>query len=115
MPPENDTPMTVSRRGFLATAALGAIGAFSACASAPPVRYDQPALPHSPEPGLPVLGSYESMYAPVVDGGFQIPGVPISQMDPTYLRQLVPDPTGEMPGTLIVDTSGHFLYLVLQG
>ena len=105
--------MSVSRRGFLASAALGAIGALSACASAPPVRYSQPALPHFPE--TPVLGSYEAMYAPVVDGGFQIPGVPISQMDPTYLRQLVPDPTGEMPGTLIVDTSGHFLYLVLQG
>lgn len=115
MPVENEYPMPVSRRGFLACAAFGAVGALSACASAPPVRYSQPALPHSPETQPPVMGSYASMYAPVVDGGFQIPGVPVAQMDPTYLRQLVPDPTGEMPGTLVVDTSSHFLYLVLQG
>jgi lipoprotein-anchoring transpeptidase ErfK/SrfK len=103
----------VSRRRFLALAGVGAAGGLSACASTPPVRYSQPALPHSPE--VPALGSYASMYAPVVDGGFQIPGVPVSQMDPAYLRQMVPDPTGEMPGTLIVDTSSHFLYLVMQG
>ena len=117
MPAENVFQTPVSRRGFLACAAIGAVSGLSACASAPPpVRYDEPApLSHFPEQPPLVLENYASMYAPMVDGGFQIPGVPIDRMDPAYLRQIVPDPTGEMPGTLVVDTSGHFLYLVMQG
>ena len=34
-------------------------------------------------------------------------------MDPQFLRQVVSDPTGEPAGTIVVDTSQHFLYLVL--
>ena len=50
---------------------------------------------------------------PVVDEGFEIPAVPIERMDPQLLRQVVSDPTGEPAGTIVVDTSQHFLYLVL--
>ena len=37
-----------------------------------------------------------------------------AEPDPQFRRQLVPDPTGELPGTIVVSTSEFFLYLVLS-
>ncbi|MGO9007886.1 MAG: L,D-transpeptidase [Beijerinckiaceae bacterium] len=39
--------------------------------------------------------------------------VPQFNIDPAYHRYLVDDPTGEAPGTVIVDTKEKFLYFVL--
>jgi lipoprotein-anchoring transpeptidase ErfK/SrfK len=55
------------------------------------------------------------MYGPVSDGGFLIPAVPYQQMDPKFYRQRVIDPTGEAPGTVVVDTPSRFLYVVEPG
>jgi lipoprotein-anchoring transpeptidase ErfK/SrfK len=60
------------------------------------------------------LADYATMYAPVVDQGFEVPGVPYRKIDQRYLRQIVPNTTGEQPGTIVVDTSQHFLYLVME-
>ncbi len=60
-------------------------------------------------------GSFASpatMYAAITDDGHNIPPVPIEKIDPRYYRQIVTDPTGEKPGTVVVDTASHFLYLV---
>jgi lipoprotein-anchoring transpeptidase ErfK/SrfK len=54
------------------------------------------------------------MYGEVVDDGYVIPAVPIEKIDPRFYRQIVPDPTGERPGTVVVDTAGHHLYLVRE-
>ncbi|KLK93172.1 ErfK/YbiS/YcfS/YnhG family protein [Microvirga vignae] len=40
--------------------------------------------------------------------------VPTSQEEPRYGRYLIEDPTGEAPGTIIVDTKQRFLYYVLD-
>ena len=69
----------------------------------------QPALPA--EPALP---SYAMMYGPVSDGGFELPAVPYERIDRRFLRQIVPDPTGERPGTVVIDTTSHHLYLVRE-
>ncbi len=61
------------------------------------------------------IGSYASMYGPLYDGGFEIPAVPWEKVDRRLRRQIVPDPTGEAPGTLVVDTANHYLYLVREG
>ncbi len=53
------------------------------------------------------------MYGPVYDGGFEVPAIPLDKMDRRFLRQVVQDPTGERAGTIVVDTSQHYLYLVL--
>lgn len=69
-------------------------------------------------PGLsvdPASGNYRQMYAAMIDGGHEIPAVPIEKIDPRFYRQVVLDPTGEMPGTVVVDTANHFLYLTLGG
>jgi lipoprotein-anchoring transpeptidase ErfK/SrfK len=100
----------LSRRGFLNAAALGAASiAVSACATvAPPVEPP----PAYVEPQLP---DYATMYAPVSDGAFDLPGIPFEKIDEQFLRQIVPDPTGQKPGTIVVDTAGHHLYLVRPG
>jgi lipoprotein-anchoring transpeptidase ErfK/SrfK len=40
--------------------------------------------------------------------------VPKAQEEPRYGRYLVDDPTGEAPGTIIVDTKERFLYYVMD-
>lgn len=102
-------PFRLSRRGFLNAAAVGAASiAVSACTTSREqvVEY---------QPQEPPLGGYAAMYGPMIDGGFEIPAIPVEKIDPRFLRQIVPDPTGERPGTIVVDTTGHFLYLVREG
>ncbi|MET0600337.1 MAG: L,D-transpeptidase [Mesorhizobium sp.] len=102
----------LSRRGFLNAAALGAASiAVSACATTGPAPVEPPP-PAYVEPPLP---DYATMYAAVSDGGFDLPAIPFEKIDPQYLRQIVPDPTGQQPGTIVVDTTGHHLYLVRPG
>jgi lipoprotein-anchoring transpeptidase ErfK/SrfK len=105
----------LTRRSFLALGATGAAAAaLSGCTTVGRSAYNYP--PDSPPPGIDrSYGSYVTMYGPVYDEGFEIPAVPIEKIDPQFLRQIVRDPTGERPGTIVVDTSSHFLYLVLGG
>ena len=51
----------------------------------------------------------------MTDDGFSLPAIPYQKIDPQFLRQIVPDPTGARPGTVVVDTSAHHLYLVREG
>lgn len=43
---------------------------------------------------------------------YPVPAVPYKEIEPRFRRQVVADPTGEPPGTVVVDTGNHFLYLV---
>ncbi|MBX3529260.1 MAG: L,D-transpeptidase [Rhizobiaceae bacterium] len=96
----------ISRRMFLNTAALGAAAAMaSACTTTP--RRD-------PDPIAPKV-ALKDMYGVKVDGGFTIPAIPIEKVQPRLFRQIVRDPTGEKPGTVVVDTKNHYLYWTLPG
>ncbi|MBX3575891.1 MAG: L,D-transpeptidase [Rhizobiaceae bacterium] len=100
----------LDRRAFLGASAVGAasiaLGGCTMISSEPPTVFD----PKPPtEPGF---GDFNAMYAAKVDEGYNLPAIPIAQMDQKYLRQIVKDPTGEKPGTIVVDTSSYFLYLV---
>ena len=57
---------------------------------------------------------FTSEYGAVVDAGYQLPQIPISQVPRQYHRQIVPYETDEKPGTIIVDTKEKFLYLVME-
>ncbi len=107
------SPVLLSRRGFLNVAALGvASAAVSACttvSSQPPIDYGPPPAPE------PEMMDYDTIYGPLSDGGYEIPAVPWRKIPSQFLRQYVADPTGEKPGTVVVDTSGHFLYVVQPG
>lgn len=106
----------INRRGLLAMAATGAASAvLSACSS---VRVGG-AYAQAPRPMVlslfgadPGLGDSRQMYAALSDEGHTIPAVPIEKVAPRFYRQVVADPTGEPAGTVVVDTTNHFLYRV---
>lgn len=55
------------------------------------------------------------MYAGFSDGGFALPAIPYKKVDPKWRRQVVVDPTGEAPGTIVVRVQERFLYWVQEG
>lgn len=66
--------------------------------------------------GLPVTNPVNNaMYGQVRDTDFTLPAIPVSRIDPQYLRQEVDYPTKEKPGTIIVDTRTKHLYFVEPG
>lgn len=57
----------------------------------------------------------EMMYASLTDEGFVLPEVPVDKVDPKWRRQIVVDPTGEKPGTIVVHLQERHLYWVQDG
>ncbi|WP_192845794.1 L,D-transpeptidase [Aureimonas sp. AU22] len=70
--------------------------------------------PTSPPAEPPVDPNYLSMYRAMPEERFPIPAVNLRKIDPRFYRQVVTDPTGERPGTVVVDTDNYFLYLVRE-
>lgn len=105
-----------SRRQFLRLAAVAPLSATAACTQTAPPQAPPPpadatgAMPFGPEPRFP---PFEVMYAQKRDGGFTIPAIPYRRVPERYLRQVVRDTTGERPGTVVVETRRHHLYLTL--
>lgn len=54
------------------------------------------------------------MYAARPNESHLIPAVDLQYLDPAFYRRVVTDPTGERPGTIVVDTSSNYLYLVRE-
>ena len=106
------TVCTLSRRAFF----LGAAATLAGCATTEtsvktvpvPKKVSYPIVPATDE-------ELAARYAPVEDGGHLIPAIPYREIDPKYYRQRVADPTGEAPGTVVVDTAARFLYVVEPG
>lgn len=93
---------TLSRRGFLLGSAGFAGLTLAGCATTaqqPPIE--------------PVINDYYlQMYGPRSDEQFPVPAVNLRQMNPNYWRTVVPNTTGERPGTIVVSTDERYLYLV---
>ncbi len=114
---------SLSRRGFLSLTGLGAVSALSSCASPYTSRVEYRPVVVQPV-AMPVNGGVygaggdpelDRIYGETYDGGFLIPAVPYQRIDPRFYRQRVANPTGEAPGTVVVDTQSRFLYLVESG
>jgi len=106
-----------SRRQFLGFAAAAPLAAVAGCTqTAPPEGGTTPrptitgAMPFGPEPRFP---PFSEMYGQKNDDGFTIPAIPYERVPERYLRQVVRDTTGEKPGTVVVETRNHYLYLTL--
>ncbi|MDP3896062.1 MAG: L,D-transpeptidase [Mesorhizobium sp.] len=107
---------TLSRRSFLATSAATGALALSGCASLDRGGSFQEAPGARPQFGVdPAFAAYAEMYGARIDEGYEVPAIPIDKVDRRNYRQIVSDPTGERPGTIVVDTSNHFLYFVREG
>lgn len=98
---------------FLSSAGGRALRAFavlllplvaSACAS----TGAQSVVERGPDP------YYLAMYGPHPDERFPLPAMDISKVDPKFFRQQVAYAGGQRPGTIVVDTTNRFLYLVQE-
>jgi lipoprotein-anchoring transpeptidase ErfK/SrfK len=58
---------------------------------------------------------YYRIYAEPFNEPHYIPALRLSDVDPIYLRRSVYYPTGEAPGTIVIDPQRHFLYFVEGG
>lgn len=103
---------TLSRRSFIALGGVASASALAGCVSSEPPALDSGSDNTSPTSARPGNSPFANMYGPVSDGGFKVPAVPFEKINPRLRRQIVPDPTGEAPGTLVVDTRNHYIYHV---
>ncbi len=108
----------ISRRTFV-FGALAAPAILSGCATtagngAPAGPVATPVVARRPIVSA-TEAELQARYAAFEDDGHLVPAVPYERMDPKYYRQRVIDPTGEAPGTVVVDTPDRFLYLVEPG
>jgi lipoprotein-anchoring transpeptidase ErfK/SrfK len=104
----------ISRRAFMGALCAGAAFAASGCAATPErISYFRP-LRDPARPVRPAYGYYEEMYAAREDEGFLVPEVDLTKVPREYLRQVVPYPTSERVGTVVVDTANRYLYLVQE-
>jgi lipoprotein-anchoring transpeptidase ErfK/SrfK len=103
---------------------LTGLGAAGLCACSPSI--DMPALelddittgaiPTRPQIGIDShVTSPDVMYASFTDEGFVLPAIPYAKVPRDYRRQIVVDPTGEQPGTIVVNLAERHLYYVLPG
>lgn len=96
------------RRQFMIGAASLAGLALAGCSTTGNTRTIAPE-PVTPPPEV------LSMYGPLPNEKFPIRAVNLSLVEPQFWRQVVDDPTGERPGTVVVDTATRYLYLVRDG
>lgn len=59
--------------------------------------------------------AYMAMYGPRPDEAHPLPATDISEVDPRFLRREVAYYGREEPGTIVVDTTARYLYLVREG
>lgn len=106
----NDEGRGLSRRNLLIGLGIGATALAAGCSTSSRARI----VSIAPYPSR-VSAKYAAMYGPITDGGYRIPAIDLSRVDPIYYRQEVSDPTGEAPGTIVIDTAQRFAYLVQPG
>ena len=110
------SPSGITRRNFIGVMISSA--ALAGCTTASAVDETEPQIsPEKPAPALapmrPIITDPSIIYSEVLDGEFAIPAIPYTKIDPKYYRQVVADPTGEAPGTIVVDTANRFLYFTM--
>jgi lipoprotein-anchoring transpeptidase ErfK/SrfK len=101
----------VSRRRFLFGA--GSLGAATLAGCSTEFGGRRLDFPNLLPPGLSPY--YLTVYGAMPDEKFPVPAVDLNKLDARYVRTEVDDPTGEAPGTIVVETSQRYLYFVLPG
>jgi lipoprotein-anchoring transpeptidase ErfK/SrfK len=108
---EQDDSIDARRRAFVFGAA--SLGCLSLAGCSTVIGDRTVTIPNI----LPPLLSpyYLSIYGPVPGEEHSVPAVDLNRVNPAFLRTEVDDPTGETPGTIVVETSARYLYLVQPG
>jgi lipoprotein-anchoring transpeptidase ErfK/SrfK len=96
----------LDRRHFLKAAGLTALSTLAGCATTTAkVTEKTEETEFKPD-----MAGYNVMYAAQSAEKFPLPAIPYKKIEAQFLRQWVDNPTGERPGTLVVDVGHHFLY-----
>ncbi|MCR5859856.1 L,D-transpeptidase [Mesorhizobium sp. J428] len=107
----------LTRRGFVLAMGGVALGGCSTSLEMPDLGIDTTTT-GSIRPKISVdkgITDPDLMYASVQEGTFSLPAIPYAKVPREFQRQIVPDPTGEAPGTIVVKLAEHHLYLVQEG
>lgn len=103
------SPHISSRRRFLqGIAGLSGL-AVSGCTTISTARR----LPENPS-AVPISSLYATIYGPLPDELFPISEIDLNKVPAKYYRRQITYITTEQPGTIIVDTSSFYLYLVQE-
>jgi lipoprotein-anchoring transpeptidase ErfK/SrfK len=103
-----DKQISVSRRNFLSLGATAVGGlVLSGCVT---TLEGQQLAPDAAKPAADP--SNVAMYRAMPEEDFPIPAIDLTKVNERFYRQLVDDPTGERPGTVVVDTRSYYLYHV---
>ena len=103
----------LDRRALLRGAAVGGAGlALSACTGRDPEIARRLARRLDNERSL---AFYRTMYGPITDEPYPLPAVDLRLVKPRFYRRRVQNPTGEAPGSLVVDTRKFYLYWIEEG
>ncbi|MGY2046565.1 L,D-transpeptidase [Methylobacterium sp. JK268] len=95
--------MIVKRRSFLLGLPLWAAGCAARREPVAAVAED------------PVDPAFVAMYAAITTEPYPVPAVDPARIPPRFWRREVADPTGQRPGTIVVDPAARHAYLVLEG
>lgn len=119
MPQDNQVTKTVplSRRTVLLIGGSGVLAACTRGLDVADLGVD-PATTGSIRPKIsvdPHVTNPTVMYASITEGPHVLPTIPYEKIPREFRRQIVQDPTGEQPGTVVVDLKARYLYLVQPG
>ena len=111
------TATSFTRRTFLAGSWATIIGAVTGCTSEGLMGsgYGGFATGSIPRPQIGIDKGFttpDKMYAAVHEGPYTLAAIPYDKVPKQFLRQIVPNPTGEPPGTIVVSLKDHFLYFI---
>lgn len=96
----------INRRFLLAGSACFAVASLVGCARPPAASRARSNVVR------PIPMDIRRMYAANPHEIYPVPAVNLARLNPAYYRTLVPYPTKEPAGTIVVDTGRRYLYLV---
>ena len=107
----------LTRRGFVLSLGGAALSGCSSSMGMPDLGLDFSST-GSIRPKISVdkgVTDPDVMYASVQEGQYFLPAIPYAKVPRQFQRQIVQDPTGEAPGTIVVRLQERHLYLVQEG
>lgn len=103
------------RRLFLLGSGAAALAGLAGCTTDGMMGLDNTTTNGIPRPPLGVVSGFsapDKMYASVQEGPYALQAIPYDKVPKQFWRQIVPNNTGEAPGTIVVSLKEHFLYFI---